>query len=257
MKVRCEGARLQGGGRTICKSIVSNVVPRAVKEDEEHHSNTRRSVGCLCAESVHCVFHSHCPSDIDEQHSSCTSQEHRSSLESWWNKSNHSTVHETPGRISQINHWFGVGIRNSNHVQNLAEVETSKCQKTFQVIYYKIYLRDQGIATPLCEQSHGCRDQGTSSHSWSGDHVSPRLFTGISLQDDDSLNLSDFCSGEYRFLVTFGMVFDQNIESFFASIFRNQPTIMELAYILAECRDFSMNLSPEGKVSPEHQVLEL
>lgn len=160
---------------SICQSIVSDIVPRAVKEDEEKNSDSCCVVRATDFERIHSVLHGNSPCDVYYKHTRCTTQKHCSSLESWRNKSNCSAIDKTPRCVAKIDHRFGVRVCDTNHVKNLAEIESawSLASEFLMAAMDGKHVRDKGVSTPLCEYSHGRCDKRSAPHSWGRNHISP------------------------------------------------------------------------------------
>ena len=98
-------------------------------------------------------------------------------------------------------------IRVADHNEDLAQVEG-----------------DEGIPGPLSEQSHGSSKRCSASHSRCGDHIPPGLLGDFGFQMDGGLDLYHLGLDEYGFAVSFSMVLDENLESFFSSVFADEVT---------------------------------
>lgn len=83
----------------------------------------------------------------------------------------------------------------------------------------RIYLRDQAIATPLCNQSEERTDEESHSHTMSPEYLRPTYVRGLLFQLYSLLDLDVFQFDEFGVFIAFSVILDQDLFGFFAPTF--------------------------------------
>lgn len=109
-------------------------------------------------------------------------------------------------RKAQIDLILGAFVGDPNGEKHLCEV-----------------VRDESVSRPLREQANTSCNEGSLSIARSLNQFKPAALGVLNLVLYSKLNLCKLCSNKCAFAISFGMVLDQNLEGFVASIFGYQP----------------------------------
>jgi hypothetical protein len=121
------------------------------------------------------ISHRDGPADVNREQTDSTGHVHNTATEAPDLAGNEGGHDKRPARVDKVDVVLGGRVGEANHLQEIAHVVT-----------------DEGVATPLGEETQHGSDEGTTAHTAGTEKISPGLLGRLVLDLEGLTNLDDF-----------------------------------------------------------------
>lgn len=178
-------------------------------------------------------MHGDCPRNVAKQKTAGAREVHDAAANLDDEQRHDDTAEQAPARNRDIDLLNVLGIRETNHDEQISEVVavertglawvSSEPERDAAEEEDKAGLRDQRVARPLSEETkHGGNDE-TAAQAGGLEKMDPGLLGRAKLELDGGLHLSEFGSNELGAAIAFSVVLQQDLLSLLRAVLGDEP----------------------------------